>query len=247
MKTIQFTFILVIGLTLANCSDNKKTNNTKTDNQSSAKAQTANTKTETLLNYKLLNDEVYDAPIKTQVQLDILILDTAISEQKIRKLLTFLYGKTIKRTGFKHHSNPTNIYIYAFTSKEKAESGMGQWIGMISKSYNDNHPKIAISDIQLNSLTLKPTEKFGFSESVRIEIWNKSIKVEDRAQKEADIKYPLDKVGITMKDIEKNGALNEKLKEKYEKELATEYGIDLAIIDSISMEGLMKGWPFPKN
>lgn len=122
MKTIQLTIILVIGLLFANCSDNKKTNNTKTDNPSSVKVQTANTKTDPLLNYKLLNDEVYDAPIKTQVQLDILILDTAISEQNIRKLLTFLYGKTIKRTGFKHHSNPTNIYIFMPLHQKKKQN-----------------------------------------------------------------------------------------------------------------------------
>lgn len=226
MKTIKIILILVIGLILTNCSNL--------------------TKTEVLLNHTILKNEVHDMPIKTQVQLDVLISDTAITEQKVRDLLTSLYDKTIKRTGFKYHANPTNIYIFAYTSKEKAESSMAQWIGMISKNFDDIHPKIDISDTQLQSLILKPVEKFGLTENIRLEIWNKSIKIEDKAQKEADMKYPLNKVVITAEIIKKNGALNDKLKEKYEKELSIEYSIDIAIIDSIGLEGLTKGWPFPK-
>jgi hypothetical protein len=226
MRAITLTLIITIGIALTNCSNS--------------------TQTKSILKHTILKNEVNDIPIKTQVQLDVLITDTAITKQKVSDLLTFLYDKTAKRTGFKYHTNPTNIYIYAYTSKEKAESGMAQWIGMISKSYDDVQPKIDISDTQLNSLTLKPVEKFGLSEDIRLEIWNKSIKVEDRAQKEADMKYPLDKAGITQDDIKKNGALNDKLKAKYEKELAAEYGISVAIIDSIGLEGMTKGWPFPK-
>jgi hypothetical protein len=226
MRTLKITLIIAIGLLLTNCSNP--------------------TQSKYILKHTILKNEVHDVPIKTQVQLDVLISDTAITKEKVSDLLTFLYDKTSKRTGFKHHTNPTNIYIYAYTSKEKAESGMAQWVGMISKSYDDTQPKIDISETQLNSLTLKPIEKFGLSEKVRLEIWNKSIKIEDKAQKEADLKYPLDKAGITQDDIKKNGALNNKLKEKYEKELAEEYNITVAIIDSIGVEGLTKGWPFPK-
>jgi len=226
MRTITLTLIIMIGIVLTNCSNS--------------------TQTKSILKHSILKNEVNDIPLKTQVQLDVLIMDTAITKQKVSDLLTFLYDETAKRTGFKYHTNPTNIYIYAFTSKDKAESGMAQWIGMISKSYDDVQPKIDISDTQLNSLTLKPVEKFGLSEDIRLEIWNKSIKIEDRAQKEADMKYPLDKAGITQDDIKKNVTLNDKLKAKYEKELAAEYGISVAIIDSIGLEGLTKGWSFPK-
>jgi len=226
MRTITLTLIIMIGIVLTNCSNS--------------------TQTKSILKHSILKNEVNDIPIKTQVQLDVLIMDTAITKQKVSDLLNFLYDETAKRTGFKYHTNPTSIYIYAFTSKDKAESGMAQWIGMISKSYDDVQPKIDISDTQLNSLTLKPVEKFGLSENIRLEIWNKSIKVEDRAQKEADMKYPLDKAGITQGDIKKNVTLNDKLKAKYEKELAAEYGISVAIIDSIGLEGLTKGWSFPK-
>jgi len=226
MKTLKITLIIAIGIALSNCSDS--------------------TQSKYILKHTILKDEIQDIPLKTQVQLDILITDTAITKQKVSDLLTFLYDKTAKRTGFEYHSNPTNIYIYAYTTKEKAESGMAQWIGMISKDNSETEPNIDISETQLNSLYLKPVKKFGFSENIRLEIWNKSIKVEDRAQKEADLKYPLNKAGITKADIEKNGELNNKLKAKYEKVLAAEYGITVAILDSIAVEGIIKGWPFPE-
>src|SRR6056297_3318087 len=188
MKTIRITFILLIGIILTNCSNNT-------------------TPKESMLSHIILNDDVYDAPVKTQVQLDVLITDTAITEQKVRKLLLDLYYKTKVRTGFEYHTNPTNIYIYAYTSKEKAESGMAQWIGMVSQDYDDTQPNISLSETQFNSLSLKPVDKFGLEENIRLEIWEKSIKVEDRAQKEADEKYPLDKAGITKDDIKKNSDL----------------------------------------
>ena len=226
MKIIKITLILVLGFVLTNCSSNSETTN--------------------LLNHSILKEDIHDVPIKTQVQLDVLIVDTAITEQKVSDLLMHLYNKTKKRTGFDYHTNPTNIYIYAYTSKEKAEAGMAQWIGMVSKSFNETQPQIEISEKQFKSLTLKPVDKFGLSESVRLKIWTQSIKVEDRAQKEADAKYPLNKAGITQDDIENNGTLYNQLEKIYTKELAEEFGIEIAIVDSIAVEGITKGWPFPK-
>ena len=200
-----------------------------------------------ILSYTILKDDVYDVPVKTQVQLDVLIEDNEVTEKKIRYLLNHLFNKTIKRTGFKYHNNPTNVYIYAYTTKEKAESGMGQWLGMISNSYDDITPQINISEIQLNSLSMKPKEKFGLSESKRTEIWNKYIMIDDRAYRESNAKYPLDDYDITMDDMKNNAALYVKLKKKYKKELTLEYGIGEEVIESIISEGISKGWAFPSR
>lgn len=225
MKTIKFILILALVLNLTNCSYQSKTS--------------------ALLNYSIIKDEVYDIPIKTQVQLDVLLSDTIITEQKVRELLSYLYDKTISRTGFKYHSYPTNIFIYVYSTKAKAESGMGQWIGMISTSFSEDRPAIYISNEQLNSLILKPIDKFGLSEVIRLEIWNNYIKLQDMAQMEADMKYPLTYSGIEMGNIDKNGDLYYKLQKKYKKQLATEFKIDIAIIDSIKVEGILKGWAIP--
>jgi hypothetical protein len=199
-----------------------------------------------LLKHSIHKEDVYEAPIKTQVILVVLIEDKEMDEQKIKDLLNHLYDKTIKRSGFKHHAHPTNIFIYAYTSKDKAESGRGQWVGMISKSYSDKNPKIDISDTQLNALTEVAENRWGLTQKQRQEVWDKIIRLEDKAQNEANKIYPLDKPGITLDDVRKNGALMDKLKEKYENELAKEYGVGKAIIDSVATEGLKKGWAFPR-
>jgi len=229
MKKSNFTlFLIMMSFIFTNCGSN------------------TSEKTVQIIEHLVHNEDIYDAPIKTQVTLDVIIGKKEITEQNIKDLLTSLYEKTKKRTGFKHHENPTNIYIYAYTTKEKAESGMGQWVGMISKSYSEINPKISISERQINSLNEVDEERWGLSQKQRLEIWNKIIHLEDKSQKEADAKYPLGKAGITMTNIDKNTELMRKLKKKYEIELAKEYGIENSIIDSVGIEGIKKDWAFPK-
>jgi hypothetical protein len=199
-----------------------------------------------LLKYSIIKEDIYEIPLKTQVTLNVLISDKEIDKQKIKDLLNHLYKKTSTRTGFKHHKHPTNIYIYAFTSKDKANSGMGQWVGMISKSGFDASPTIDISERQLESLKDVAEDRWGLPFNRRQEIWGKMVLSEDKAQKEADKKYPLDQANITEDNMRKNVELRDELEIKYKTEIASEYGVDIAIIDSVTIEGLMNGWAFPK-
>ncbi len=141
--------------------------------------------------YSVLNEEVHDVPIKTQVVLNILV-SGEISEAGLKALLNQLYSSIKVRRGFKYHDCPTNIYIYVFTSKERAESGMGQWVAMLQKSYDDIKPTISINERQIVQLRAKPEERFDLSEEKRKEIWEELLLSEDRARKEAEQQYPLD-------------------------------------------------------
>lgn len=200
-----------------------------------------------LLKYSIHDEKVYDAPIKTQVSLGVIIEDKKIDEQKVRDLLNHLYDNTKQRSGFEYHKNPTSIYIYSYTSSEKAESGMAQWIGMISKSHSELEPKVKINETQFNALTETKENKWGLTHEQRKDIWNKIIRAEDRALKEAGKKHPLDKPGLTIEDMAKRGALMGKLNKKYENDILTEYGLERVTLDSISIEGLVNGWAFPKE
>lgn len=231
MKNLYFA-LLFLSIILINCSDNSSKKSVETPT--------------TVIEHTIHNEDVYDAPIKTQITLEVIVNTENLNEQNIKYLLNYLYDKTKKRTGFQYHKNPTNIFIYAFTTKDKAESGMGQWVGMISKSYDETIPKISISETQLKSLNEVEEEKWGLTHNQRFEIWNKRIRLEDKAQLEADKKYPLNKVGIKKDDIIKNIELMRKLKSQYETELAKEYSIPKNTIDSVGIEGVEKGWPFPK-
>lgn len=232
MRQLKLTFIFaILSLILTNCRNNS------TDRKEATQ----------LLKYSILDEDIYDIPLKTQISLNVLIEDSTINKENIKDLLKHLYDKTIRRSGFKYHNNPTNIFIYAFTTTDKAKSGMGQWVGMISKGHSENLPSINISDLQLNAINEIEVNKWHLTYIQRQEIWSKIIHLEDKSQLEADKKYPLDHAGITFKDIKKNSELMKSLKKKYEKELAKEYHVEKVIVDSVGLEGIVNGWAFPKR
>lgn len=233
MRTLIFTLtIAVIFVNLTSCSNDAPP---KSEAESTIEAQTD------LLTHSIYNEEITDKPGKTQVKLDILVESTQADEKKVRDLLNYLFVTTSNRTGFQYHSRPTNIYIYAYTSVAKANAGMAQWIGMLSKNQGDTEARISINDIQLKTLNEVDVEKWGLNSKQRHEIWDKSIHIEDEANRQLDIKYP-DQV----KDHDKRKALWKKLTTEAETELANEYGIEKAIVDSVSREGLLNGWAFPQ-
>jgi len=190
------------------------------------------------LEYTILNEDVYDAPIKTQVELNIL-LSGEISETGLKTLLNQLYSSTKARKDFKYHDCPTNIYIYAFTSKERAESGMGQWIAMLQKSPGDAKATISINERQIAQLGSKPEERFGLSEEERKEIWKELVLVEDRAMEEALEEYP--------EQFEKQAEMEMRLIDDYKNKLSEKYELTREQLQEISVEGVEKDWPFPRK
>ena len=89
----------------------------------------------------------------------------------------------------------------------------------------------------------KSEDKFGFSKEERRMIYKELIASERQATKEADYKYPLDKLGITMDEIKKNGGLNNELREKYTKQVREKYGITEDQETKIVVEAFEEGWP----
>lgn len=247
-----FTFLgfaLLLVLTITSCGQEKATKSEKKVESSTPAVQQPKV---VLPTYIVLEEDVYDAPIKTQVTLNVLV-SGEISDSGLRALLNQLYSSTKARRGFKNHNSPTNIYIYAFTTKERYESGMGLWIAMLQKSYDDVKPTISIKESQITQLGAKPEEKFGLSEAKRKQIWYEIVKAEDRTTTEAEQKYPLSdplKPGysqsIARKQLEKQAELQDILNEKYENELAKKYGLTRKQLDEIAVEGLIKDWSFPK-
>ena len=201
--------------------------------------------------YSILSEEVYDAPVKTQIVLNLLV-EGEISETGLITLLTQQYSSLLTRTGFQYHDFPTNIYIYAYTSEERAESGMGQWIAMLQKDYDDVNPTINVNERQIAQLDAQPEDKFGLSEAERQQIWYEIIEAEDRAFQESMQEFPdpdpLDpnySESLVLEQVEKQMELQRTLDEIYKNELAEKYGLTLEQLDEIVVEGLTKDWPFP--
>lgn len=198
------------------------------------------------VSYEIYNEDIYDAPVKTQIELKI-IVRREVTAEDLKNILNTLYNQNIKRTGFKYHTNPTNIYIYIYNSDERAESGGSQWIAMISKSFDDNKPSIRINEKQIELQYEKKTEKFGFSEQKRILIFQESVKAEDRSSIEAEKKYPLSyPAEVTQETIKKYAKYEKQLMEQYKDEIANKYEITREQLDEIEIEGINKQWPLPK-
>lgn len=200
--------------------------------------------------YTVLDEDIYDAPVKTQVTLELLI-SKDISKEGLMALLKHLYEKNRQRSGFKYHKHPTNIFIYAYPSKEHADSGMGQWVGMLAKAYDDVEPEITINEEFLTQLKKKPEEKLGLTETKRRSIFAEIIKVAHRANKEADRKYPDLKPGHSrtagLAQMKRWASFNNELVDKYENELAEKYSLTREQFDEIGLEGAVKSWPKPKS
>ena len=109
--------------------------------------------------------------------------------EKLRSFLRYEYGKVRGMTGFKHHSSPTSIYLYIYTSKERAKTG-SQWIAMLDKSHAAKTFSIRINDAELSQLKTGAKIRFGLTEQKRKELYKQYSEAEKRASKEAQKKYP---------------------------------------------------------
>lgn len=117
----------------------------------------------------------------------------------------------------------------------------------IARSNNRNNYKITIQIKEnLEEYLQKRGEsedKFGFTEEERRQIFKEIVAAEDRATNEADAKYPLDKAGITMDDIKKNGGLSNELMEKYKEQVRKKHGITEDQETEIVVEAFQESWP----
>jgi len=204
------------------------------------------------LEYSVLNEEKHDSPVKAQVVLNILVSGN-VTEKNLTALLNKLCSSIKSRRGFKYHDSPTNVYIYAFISKEQYDSEMGLWIAMLDKSYNDSTPNIYIDKKQISQINVKTEEKFGLSESKRKQIWKELVEAEDKALIESEKKYPLPDVynpgysqSLFLKQYEKQSDFQIKLDKKYKHNLAKKYKLTPEQLNKIATEGVSKKWPFPK-
>ena len=86
--------------------------------------------------------------------------------------------------------------------------------------------------------------RFGLSKDKRKEIFRQIVIAEDRAQTEADRRYPIDPNDPEV-NIEKNIDLESRLADQYRAQVYKKYGITKEIANKISAEAIHEKWPFP--
>jgi hypothetical protein len=183
----------------------------------------------------MLGDEVNETPGKTQVTQNLLV-KRDITDTDLRTLLSRRYEEARQRSGFRYHEHPTVVAIYAYSSREHAESGMGQWVGMLSKTPGDSVPRITIHASV--GTTSAEEERFGLSEARRRDVYKQIVLAEDRGQADAERKHPT--------DLAAQFKLASELSNAYKDALAKELKLAPDELKEIATEGFTKNWPMPR-
>ncbi len=205
--------------------------------------------------YEVVNRDTYDVPIKTQIELQV-VVSGKITEIGLEKLLQKLYYEVNAMRGFKYHKGkPTHVCIYLYTSRNHIKSGTGQWIAALRKIGEGSEIDIQIKTELIAQFYAKPKFKHGLSESKRKEIFRAMLMAGKRAEVDAQCMYPLPDPtkpsdylqAKATKQIEKHMQVFDSLTEKYELKVAERYGITREQLDEIFLEGLTKNWPKPSR
>lgn len=197
---------------------------------------TSDDKQENSRAFSLVNEEVYDAPIKTQVAQYVLATSAPTSDDLKAEVLR-RYELAKARGGFQYHSHPTNIYIYIYGNEKNARGDQSLWIAMLAWGPLDKgEPKAIVNGDRLAALSEKPEDRFGLSEADRKRLFIEAGAAEDRAMSDADRRVPAS-------DIKRNSELMNKLTTQYKGKLLKDFGVTSDQLRAIEIEGVKKGWP----
>ena len=189
--------------------------------------------------YTIFKDKSYEDAGTEKIIWEILV-SPDITADSLEILLGELYKKAYAKSSGKN-DRPLVIDIKTFTSEEYATSGMGQWIGWVSKRGFDSDPNYSYNDRQLQAISKSSATKFGLSQEERIRIWQDIVRAEDRAEEEAFIEFP------DMTPFEEFDELEIELISIYKSELAENEGLTLEQLNEIANEGFRNDWPFPEK
>jgi hypothetical protein len=196
-------------------------------------------------NFTLVKDESSENERRAIARLHV-VIHGAITEEGVRDLLDQLYESAMNRKDFRYHDGPTGVTIYVYQSESHFESEMGQWVGMLTKGKNDSNPSVTIRNDLIASIDGGPRkDRFGLSELQRREVWNQIIAAEDRATREANERFPIERTSSVQQANERLDHVKT-LIEKYRHDVASKNGLTEEQLNAISTEAVQGNWPFPR-
>jgi hypothetical protein len=80
--------------------------------------------------YKIVEYEVYDVPLKSQVSLHAVLVDSTLTEQRIKEITESFIDRCEREEMQYHGGKPTDVYVYLHKSDEEYESGI--WLNSIA-------------------------------------------------------------------------------------------------------------------
>lgn len=230
LKTYGISYLVLAVLAVASAAPESDSSG---DTASSASAPDG--EASSLLEHSVLDRQLSETPGKTQVSTDILVPEDA-SDEDLTSLLRHLHEEESRRSGFKYHDHPTVIGIYAYPSREHAASGMGQWLAMLTKTPTDDEPSIRLRP--RGDASNGQEERFGLSEQQRKDAFQRTVRAEDRGQREAEREFP--------SDLRRQYERADQLADEYKAALAQEIEITREQLYEIGVEASQKNWPLPR-
>ncbi len=112
--------------------------------------------------YTVVDEKIYDKPIKTQIEQHIVVSGVPTKAELEAEILKRYRAATARR-GFRYYNPATNIYIYVYGTEQQARAGQGLWIGMLAKGFSDKGVGL-INEERLAALSQAPEERFGLSD-----------------------------------------------------------------------------------
>ena len=185
--------------------------------------------------YTIVDEKIYDIPIKTQIEQHIVVSGIPTKEELEIALQKF-YSTAIARRGFRYHDRATNVYIYIYGTRQQAEAGQALWVGMLAiPSIDKDNPRITVNEDRLAALVQVPEEHFGLSEQSRKQVFLAFGLAADRSMRNAMERIPDSQY---MEQIE----LERELLDQYRAKISKKYGLTSKQLNEISLEGIEKGW-----
>jgi len=205
------------------------------------------------LQVTLFDEEVYDAPIKTQVVRKLLV-GGRFSKRDLEEMVREQYRSVRARRDFNYHNPANTVAIYAYTDQARAQAG-DVWVAALIKTADDREPTVMVDEGQLAQIGRPPEVKYGLTEEQRQQVWLGIVAAEDRAHAEAEATYPLPDPATSeyrqwsrdQLDQQRNrqGHLVDQLQLQYKDDLARQYGLTQEQLVAIGTEGFQKRWPIP--
>ncbi|UQN10829.1 hypothetical protein [Deinococcus sp. QL22] len=193
----------------------------------------------------VLNEEISDGSLKTQIELA-LLLTGHLTPEGIHTVLEEEFHRQTQRTGFRFHSRLTSIYIWAFASEAHYASGAGQIIGMVNRSSADlqegKAPEFSIYSDRIDAFQTPANTSFGLSESTRRTIFLDHCRVTNRARLAADQRYPTDQK-VTREVIRSNQEYKHKRLMEWDHQIAEKHGLSETNYHDIIVEAMVRDWP----
>lgn len=184
------------------------------------------------LPYRLNEEKIMQRQNGKTISLKFIIEESdTITESDIEDFVKNSLKYYINKHDVNDAKENNQIRLSVYTSLDKANSGMAQWIAHTTFHSKKFERNIEIDETQLASLSEVKKDNWGLSYNERQIIWKEILKNENQAR-------GISKNGKSDLEGEKDyiNYLNKKLGEKY--------SIDLSILDSITNEALKYGWSF---